>query len=577
MFVFKSAEFEQKLLVDNFLRFLMVDEQTGALYLNISEQSGLFLYSKWSKLRKYYLLDRNQTWKLVKVDVSSLTGRWSVYVALSFEKKQREAAIGPVVSSGHRNRFQINSNNLLSLLRHGDEFILTLSVDENAATNVDPIVNVREYLRSSVLRNRKSTLQFEMLKDSLSFQLLDAAASYFSLSPLTSDLLTRPNIRFDYEQQNTYHIKVLVTQSYESTEQTVETTGDLVFPADQHMFYYYLDVYINVRNEIDEALICSQPVYTISVDENEVKPRAIFTLDLIDFDSPDLQSASRYSIQIVSGNAAGLFSATGLTVQTTGRKLDREVRDHHTLELKVLDLLANSTRSATCRLDVQVNDLNDHRPIVNDIELSIYDRLDRIDIPVANAIAIDQDSVAKLTYSLVNVRDLDDEATNLDAVFVMNTTTGSLFVTQSQLPCFDCTIQVVYKAIDVGHGKTRVSRKSAIKLHVRKFPSSLMRINPQTASTELVDSAPKTFQVDANSTYVRLSLDEDTKLGEKLHQIRVDSKLLNAADSIVYFTLLEDTNSNSTFYLSNHDGSLYLIKKLVATQHFNLTVTIPLK
>jgi hypothetical protein len=33
-----------------------------------------------------------------------------------------------------------------------------------------------------------------------------------------------------------------------------------------------------------------------------------------------------------------------------------------------------------------------------------------------------------------------------------------------------------------------------------------------------------------------------------------------------YYTLLEETNVNNTFYLSNHDGSLYLIKKLVANQ-----------
>lgn len=144
---------------------------------------------------------------------------------------------------------------------------------------------------------------------------------------------------------------------------------------------------------------------------------------------------------------------------------------------------------------------------------------------------------------------------------------------------------MTYKAKDVGAGKTRVSRKSVIKLHVRKFPSSLMRINPQTSSTELavgssVDLVVKTFEIESNSTRVRLALDEDTKLGEKLYQMRVvDSAatgklLLNSvADSpVVYFTLVEETNLNSTFYLSNHDGSLYLIKKLYANQFFNLTV-----
>lgn len=205
-----------------------------------------------------------------------------------------------------------------------------------------------------------------------------------------------------------------------------------------------MDIHVSVRNQIDEPFVCSQPVYSVRVDENEPKGRAIFTIDVIDFESS--LDDDRYSIQIVSGNSHSLFSSSGLTIHTTGRKLDREMREQHTLELKVIDRGNSSTsgsqRFATCRLDVIVNDLNDHRPIVNDIELSMYDRLERLDIPVANAIAIDQDSVAELSYSLISVRDLEDEATSLDAVFLMNSTTGSLYATQTQLPCFDCTIQV---------------------------------------------------------------------------------------------------------------------------------------
>lgn len=170
---------EQKLLIDNFLRYLAVDEQTGALYLNMSEQSGLWLYSKWSKLRKYFWFERNLTSKLVKIEVQSDT-RFSVYVELVLLKRFDVSATTALSQiNNHRNRFLVNSNNLLSMFRHGDEFVLSMSVEENSMTWVEPIVSIREYLRASVMRNRKSTLQFEMVKDSLAYYLLHPDDSYF--------------------------------------------------------------------------------------------------------------------------------------------------------------------------------------------------------------------------------------------------------------------------------------------------------------------------------------------------------------------------------------------------------------
>lgn len=178
------VDVEQKLLHDNLLRFLNVDESTGALYLNISEQSGLFLYSKWSKLRKFYLYERNLTAKLVRIDVQSDHHvKYPLYIELVFEKPivDQRNALDFDSSFNHRNRFLINSNNLLNVFRHGDEFLLALSVDENSFTSsaADPIVNLMDYLRTSVMRNRKSALQFETIKDSLSFYLMNQDDSYF--------------------------------------------------------------------------------------------------------------------------------------------------------------------------------------------------------------------------------------------------------------------------------------------------------------------------------------------------------------------------------------------------------------
>ena len=88
----------------------------------------------------------------------------------------------------------------------------------------------------------------------------------------------------------------------------------------------------------------------------------------------------RFSAEIVSGNEQGLFSVNGLALFTAGgtarRRLDRETLDHHELVVRVRDLNWPRREPATCMISVKLSDLNDNRPIVNDIELVIYDKLD---------------------------------------------------------------------------------------------------------------------------------------------------------------------------------------------------------
>jgi hypothetical protein len=165
-------------------------------------------------------------------------------------------------------------------------------------------------------------------------------------------------------------------------------------------------------------------VYYINVDENETKNKKLLKIDLVDYDkdtfSVNKKSEDRFTAQIVSGNAQGLFSISGLTLFTgsSARKLDRETRTQHELDIKIVEQPTNgnnspvsnsSSRFTMCKLIINVNDINDNRPVVNDIELIIYNKLDKrlveeMKIPIANAIAIDQDQIAKLSYSIVSVK-----------------------------------------------------------------------------------------------------------------------------------------------------------------------------
>ena len=204
-------------------------------------------------------------------------------------------------------------------------------------------------------------------------------------------------------------------------------------------------------------------------------------------------------------------------------------------------------------------------------------------------------------------------------------------------------IQIQYRAQDVGRFKTRVSRKSSIRLHVRPVPVDLFHINNDddddevdynnddlavhanssssstTAPPKVTSTAyrtPKTFELLLTASNmsqaqtrsppsptqhrVALVVAEDTKLGEKIYQIGAKSRFSNAPvatgassstesdvdsggasssdeGSIIYFCLLDEGNTDRTFYVSNHDGSLYLVKPLdyeSGPLAFNLTVIV---
>ena len=226
-------------------------------------------------------------------------------------------------------------------------------------------------------------------------------------------------------------------------------------------------------------------------------------------------------------------------------------------------------------------------------------------LPLANAIAIDPDQIATLTYAIVSVRILNmthqhqksqrrhrqKHETNSNSgeqqivgggdvdvltsdLFYMNATNGHLYALKSEMPCKEeCIIHIQYRADDQGRFKTRVSRKRMIKLNVKPLPLSLFNINENVVDTD--DMVPidykKTFELDTDNTEIYVN--EDTKIGEKLFKIGVKSR----GKSIVFFSLSDESNLNQTFYMSNNDGTLYLIKQLDVESGydvFNLTVLV---
>lgn len=136
-------------------------------------------------------------------------------------------------------------------------------------------------------------------------------------------------------------------------------------------------------------------------------------------------------------------------------------------------------------------------------------------IPIANAIAIDPDSISKLIYRILGVRYFSNTNRHsrqnsrkpsnkltkkqIAEYFSMNSTNGNLYAQRT--PCVECTILVTYRATDIGKNRNRISRHSSIKLHVKKLPVSLFKTGTSGIPSELINDeldvnpAIKTFDL----------------------------------------------------------------------------------
>ena len=450
IFEYRDDELEEEalLLEDTFYSHLYLDETTGALYFNLGQtQPDLyltaqgqqqFLYSKIAKLVNFYYYERNIFSKVFRIDalVNNITeSAWinvifkradPIQTALKSSANSRDPLLAPIET---RNKFVLNSNNLLDLFHNGDEFFVEINIDENSPTwlalddydlaeNEGQLMNIRKYFESKI-DSRKTLIQRHMLNELRYYMPANEENSYFQIDDSVNGvLLTKPAIQFDYEVARSYFTRIMIVQ-YLSAEKFDLNPQNSLTETNQssQKFVYWLDVHVNVANVVDEPFVCAQPVYYISVDENEVKSKKLLTLTVLDYDKNS--EAGEFVAQILTGNAQGLFDMEGLSLYTgsSSRKLDRETRAQHELDVKITHVTANATlqasrRFATCKIVVNVNDVNDNRPVLNAVELVIYNKLDTrlivdLNVPVANAIAIDPDQISQLTYSILSVRILN--------------------------------------------------------------------------------------------------------------------------------------------------------------------------
>ena len=179
------------------------------------------MYSKLAKLINYYLYEKNVPKKRVRVDAwlvdadHSSNSTVSIWVDLVFGKEQHEQHIKSKLDAfalnslvGYENKFQINSNNLLNLFNNGDEFTLTVNIEEN--NNHSDFLNLRKYFESK-LDMKRNFINLKLIKQ-LEYYLVDLSDRQPELSneilaiedKKLGILVTKPLIQFDYEVKRSY-------------------------------------------------------------------------------------------------------------------------------------------------------------------------------------------------------------------------------------------------------------------------------------------------------------------------------------------------------------------------------------
>lgn len=120
---------------------------------------------------------------------------------------------------------------------------------------------------------------------------------------------------------------------------------------------------VDVLDENDEAPWPSRPLYTASVTENCPAGTSV-----VQVQAEDRDEDAHLTYRLTAGNPDGLFAVderTGL-VTATGRRLDREATDLHSLEVRVSD----GDLTGDARVLVRVLDENDNAPRFSD---NVYD------------------------------------------------------------------------------------------------------------------------------------------------------------------------------------------------------------
>ncbi|XP_062909211.1 protocadherin Fat 1 [Mobula hypostoma] len=303
------------------------------------------------------------------------------------------------------------------------------------------------------------------------------------------------------------------------------------------------EVFIKISDINDNPPQTTAPVYYASIMENSPVEQSVLQIKA---DDPDSSSQGQLTFRISSENPRGFFAIdpkTGL-ITTTARKLDREKRGEHNLEVTVSDN-GGPPKQTTAKVVVEILDENDNAPRFPEVLYNVR-LLERGSStkpePVYKVIASDQDegSNADVTYSI--------EDSSEEEKFSINPKSGLVSSTWAFSPG-DYDILTI-RASDNG-----IPQKSAtVRLHIEWIQKPLPSIEP------LVFDEP----------HFNFAVMETDPVN---HMVGVTSTELTKSQ--LWFDIIGGDDEEE-FEIEKNSGTITIAKPLNAsrTSNYNLTVQL---
>ena len=204
----------------------------------------------------------------------------------------------------------------------------------------------------------------------------------FALNPSTGVITLSSSNGLDYELAEHYILTVSASdggRTYGSSKGS--NTGALTATA---------TIYVNVIDVNDNDPETSKPLYEAIIEENSPIGSHVVTIEANDRDSSEITKLGF----MLEDSARDVFNIFDNGTITTNANLDRETTSFYALRVTVTD---NSDiryrRTATCLVEVTIQDVNDHAPEFEDLELSNVKIIENSppNTPIVTVSAFDRD------------------------------------------------------------------------------------------------------------------------------------------------------------------------------------------
>lgn len=591
----KIDDYELKVNHSLISQILHLNEFTADLYLNDANRNILKLRSK----------NKNASSILVGLEINIKSIDLKCNYILEFKLKRRYSPppishSSPLLANSHINNFDINTNNLLTYVQLGTEFTINLNINENTPTGTI-LLDLPSYFKTKFLNGKMNLAHLNLIIDSLTFNLYSSSTTtnerHFEIS--TQNYILKQIYNFDYEIKKYYVFKIRVEQFIENedinyddeleTKNMQNCYGDCLllqnssYLGNNFKYTYWIDLLIQINNQIDEPFVTTWPVYHLSFDNNELLiDKELFELDIIDYDL-EISSKDQYKARITNGGEYFYFNGLKLHFDRRALNYENEIPNEQELDVEISDFGLTKKRFAYCKIYITLKNIPE-LIIVQDDPIQMYDYVFNINKPIVDL----NDYLGRIqsNYKLVKVRALKVKKAlrrklrkiKLKNLFFINSN-GYLNSNLRHLPCSNCTFQIVFSTDDE-------PKEYSIKInvnHLNHLDKLLQRYDRKINNSAIV----RTYKLKTKSAYVNLDIGNDSypKLITSIEVNRYSSyfKLLNFIifhkeidifainqnDGRVFLTSKPKENINTTIIIQidNHLGQI---------EFFNLTVNINL-